>query len=51
MVITQGLVAVTQIFSWGRSNHAGKAGRGKKKATAIQQRWTETVSSVPLKVT
>lgn len=38
MVITQGLVAVTQIFSWGRSNHAGKAGRGGKKKPLLFSR-------------
>lgn len=30
MVITQGLVAVTQTFSWGRSNRAGKEKKEKK---------------------
>lgn len=32
MVITQDLVAVTQIFSWGRSNHVGK-GKGRRRKT------------------
>lgn len=52
MVITQDLVAITQVFSRGRSREGGK--RGEKPYclnTAVQQRWPETVSSVPLKVT